>query len=103
VSFMSSDTWTGGLEGKGEEVSLVEVVEDSGAGTVCTGEARSSSMLSSSGDSGGGRGAGARNGVARGFLPPLPLPHCLEDIRGDGEGTQLIEVIKTNKRGMICL
>ena len=94
VFSMPLATPIGGLEGKGEEYSLVEVVEDSGAGTVCTGEARSSSMLSSSGDSGVWCGAGVLKGVARGFLPPLPLPKCLEDIRGSVGGTQLIKVIQ---------
>ena len=32
------------------------------------------------------------NGGTRGFLPHLPLPLCLEDIRGVVGGTQLIKV-----------
>ena len=34
------------------------------------------------------------NGVARGFPPPPPLPLHAQDIRGDVDRTQLIEVIK---------
>ena len=56
-------------------------------------------MLSSSGDSGVWCGAGVLKGVARGFLPPLPLPKCLEDIRGSVGGTQLIKVIQNKYKG----
>ena len=61
--------------------------------TVWTGEGESSSILVSSGEVGGSEQQGL-NGVARWFPPPLPLPLCLEDIRGDINRTQLIEVIK---------
>lgn len=67
---------------------------EAGAGTVWTGEPGSSSMRVSSGEAGLGGGMGGLKGAAKGFAPPLPLPLRLLDIRGLGNGTQLIKVIK---------
>ena len=61
--------------------------------TVWTGEGETSSILVSSGEVGGSEGRGL-NGVARGFPPALPQPLRLEDIRGDVNRTQVIQVIK---------
>ena len=77
---------------KGGRLSIMDRGRGVG-GNSWTGEGESSSILVLSGEVGGSERQGL-NGVARGFPPPLPLPLHPEDIRGDLDRTQLIEVIE---------